>query len=80
MTHDLRDSKQKQDDLNGVQQTTFNKKIGLYNSPQTIVSSVPRGEETEPSLHYCIIMNLIFNIYKDPEDTNKTKITVYCDE
>ena len=80
MTHDLRDSKQKQDDLNGVQQTTFNKKIGLYSSPQTIVSSVPRGDATELSLHHCINMNLIFNIYKDPEDTNKTKITVYCDE
>ena len=25
-------------------------------------------------------MKLIFNIYKDPEDTNKAKITVYYDE
>ena len=80
MTHDLRDSKQKQDDLRGVQQTTFNKKIGLYSSPQTIVSSVPRGEATAPSLHHCINMKLIFNIYLDPEDRNKTKIIVYCDE
>ena len=52
----------------------------MYNSPQTIVSSVPRGDATDLSLHHCKYMNLIFNIFKDPEDWNKTKITVYCDE
>ena len=80
MTHDLRNSKQKQDDLKGVPQTTFNKKIGLYSSPQTIVSSVTRDEPCEPSLNHCINMNLIFNVYRDPDDYDKTKITAYYDE
>ena len=38
------------------------------------------GEHTAPSLHHCANMKLIFNIHKDPEDGNKTKLTVYCDE
>ena len=61
-------------------QTSFNKKIGLYSSPQTIVSCVPRGDATAPSLHHCANMKLILNIHRDPEDDNKTKLTVYYDE
>jgi hypothetical protein len=63
-----------------VTQTTFNKKIGLYSSPQTIVSSVPMGDPTRPSLSHSTNMKLIFNIHRDTEDHKKTKITVYSDE
>ena len=38
------------------------------------------GQPTEPSLHHSTNMKLIFNIHRDPEDSKKTKITVYCDE
>ena len=63
MTLDLRDQKRRQEDLKGVPQTTFNKKIGLYNIQQRLVSSVSRGTATQSSISNNPEMQLIFHIF-----------------
>ena len=74
MVIDVRSSERKSDDLHGIQANTFSETIGINVEDPKIVTSIPEGAATIPSLTHLKIMGCIVLIMQHPKHAGKTLV------
>ena len=66
MIIDRRSLNCKKNDLAGIQAKTLNKEIGINVEPPEIVTSIPEGDDTKPSLTHHKHIGIIVLIMANP--------------